>query len=223
MERVLIVGRTRMTAKLACVGALTRSTFKGIRLMRPNHTNQPANTPFQVGQVWDIDFRPYAEITPPHVEDVIVTAQKFVGEQPDLRSILPRYVNPWKGGVAALFDGLLHIDTSSYCISRSVGVPHCSTGYWFPDQPLTLTHRDSRAYYEIEATTEADIETLKKYHRDAQKTQRRPVAYIPFVGCADPIPLIEPGTLVRVSLSRWWRQEEFYEKKCFLQLSGWYL
>jgi hypothetical protein len=222
MERVLIVARTRMTAKLACVGALTHDTFKGIRLLRPNHANQPANTPFQVGQIWDIHFYPCPEITPPHVEDVIVTAQKLVGQHADLHSLLLHSVNPWKGGVAALFDGLLHIDTTSYCISRSVGIPHCSTGYWLPDQPLILTERNSRAYYQIEATAEADKETLKKYHRDARKTRGNAVAYIPFVGCAEPIPLIEPGTLVRVSLSRWWRQEEFYEKKCYLQLSGWY-
>ena len=40
-----------------------------------------------------------------------------------------------------------------------------------------------------------------------------------------PIKVIPAGTLVRVSLARWWRPEDSepnFEERCYLQLSGWY-
>ena len=44
---------------------------------------------------------------------------------------------------------------------------------------------------------------------------------IPFVGFQSPIGLIPANTLVRVSLARWWANNND-EERCYLQLSGWY-
>lgn len=65
MERVLIVAKTHISNYKACVGGLTRDTNKSIRLLCPDGSNQPANTPYDVGQVWELEFYPRAEITPP--------------------------------------------------------------------------------------------------------------------------------------------------------------
>jgi 1-acyl-sn-glycerol-3-phosphate acyltransferase len=44
---------------------------------------------------------------------------------------------------------------------------------------------------------------------------------IPFVGYQPPIPFIPAGTVVRLSLARWWAGTG-EEPRCYLQLSGWY-
>ena len=46
--------------------------------------------------------------------------------------------------------------------------------------------------------------------------------YVPHFSKAEPISEIPSGTLLRVSLARWWKKYEEEEKKCYLQLSGWY-
>ena len=47
--------------------------------------------------------------------------------------------------------------------------------------------------------------------------------HIPYVGVEPPPEIIPVGSLVRLSLARWWKPEEKEEdKKCYLQLSGWY-
>ena len=46
---------------------------------------------------------------------------------------------------------------------------------------------------------------------------------LPYVGFNEPIDTIPSGTLVRVSLARWWDRKGETEERCSLQLSGWYL
>ncbi|MFP4441222.1 MAG: hypothetical protein ACLFVO_28645, partial [Chloroflexaceae bacterium] len=47
---------------------------------------------------------------------------------------------------------------------------------------------------------------------------------MPYVGFAPAVGTLPAGTLVRVSLARWWRPEDSYEEeRCYLQLSGWYV
>ena len=136
MERVLIVAKTHMRSG-ACVSGLTRDTNRSIRLLTPDGSNQPANAPFEVGQVWEIEFQPRPEIIPPHVEDVLVTQQRCIGQSSKLRNILIQRVRPWQDGPEHLFDGKLTIENTSY-ISRAGGLPNQSTGYWLPSNPLSL-------------------------------------------------------------------------------------
>jgi hypothetical protein len=46
--------------------------------------------------------------------------------------------------------------------------------------------------------------------------------WITYVGFEPAIELITHGSLVRVSLARWWRPDDDSEERCYLQLSGWY-
>jgi hypothetical protein len=45
---------------------------------------------------------------------------------------------------------------------------------------------------------------------------------LPYVGFENPAEVIPAGTVVRVSLARWWNKEGEKEERCSLQLSGWY-
>lgn len=96
MERVLIVAKTRM-ANGACVSGLVLETNKGIRLLSPNGSNQPTDTGFDIGQIWDLDFQ-YTPGKPPHIEDVRVYKEQSIGHQTNLRNFLIQGYSYGKGG-----------------------------------------------------------------------------------------------------------------------------
>jgi len=207
VERVLIVSKTRMN-NAACVSGLTIDTNRSIRLLRSNGFNQQENTPFDVGQVWELDFYPSSKIDPPHIEDVFVTKERHIGQCTNLSTILKQCVRPWQGGPEQLFDGLLIIDNFSSYISQTKGIPKCSTGFWLPDRPLQLILKKEKPYYQIK------YDMYNHYQRTLS---------IKYVGFADPIEYIPVSTLVRVSLARWWMPSGVDEARCYLQLSGSYL
>jgi hypothetical protein len=211
MEEVLIVAKTRMGPGKACVGGLNLSTCKNVRLRLPGDNSPPVNTPFEVGQVWTMNLRSVTHPTPPHVEDKIFTNHNYIASYPSLRSQLLQYIQPWKGGLTQLFDGYLQGDGRKVFISRSGGLPSCSTGYWLTTIPLTLICAYGKAYYTIDSVARKGQE----FYRSAFS--------ICYVGFAEPLPEIPANTLVRVSLARWWRKEEHDEERCHLQISGWYL
>jgi hypothetical protein len=210
MERVLIVAKTRMSND-ACVGGLALDTNRNVRLLRPGGLHQPENTSFDVGQVWELDSHQPSHLTPPHIEDVIVTKEHYVGQQPDLRNFLMQRIQPWRGGLDKLFDGLLVIEGASGYVSRYKGIPKCSVGYWLPDTSLTMTFKNNKPSYQLEYRS-----------RENSSPHRRSFS-IKYVGFSNPIYRIPAGSLIRVSLARWWVQPETDEERCYLQLSGWYL
>src|SRR5207247_3577705 len=75
--RVLIVAKTHVHGR-ACVGGLALEDNSGLRLLESNGAHQPADTDYEVGQIWDLDCRPSAHLTPPHVEDVLVVKRHIV-------------------------------------------------------------------------------------------------------------------------------------------------
>ncbi len=46
---------------------------------------------------------------------------------------------------------------------------------------------------------------------------------IPYAGVTQAIQRIPKGTLIRVSLARWWNKDDKTEERCYLQLSGFYI
>lgn len=207
MERVLVVSKTRMM-NAACVSGLTIDTNRSIRLLRSNGMNQQLDTKFDIGQLWELDFHPSSNIATPHVEDVLVTRERRIGQYSNLYSILKERVQPWQGGPDQLFDGTLIIDRSSAYISEFREIPKCSTGYWLPNSPLNLTEKNEKPYYQI------------KY---SKRNHYQGTLSVPYVGFAEPIQQIPANTLLRVSLARWWMPTGVDEGRCYLQLSGWYL
>ena len=217
MERVLIVAKTRMNHCHACIGGLNVNTGKNVRLLLPGVCYPLADTVFQVGQMWDMSLSPVATITPPHVEDSIVYDKVYIGQIDDMRTTLLKIVHPWTGGLAQLFHGRLHIGSTSGYISPNTALPPCSTGFWLTPHPLVLKcyqidQSNDKPYYHL------CLPIPGNPHRDYLSSLK-----IPYVGFHKPVPELPANTLVRVSLARWWAPEGFIEKRCHLQLSGWYL
>lgn len=211
MEQVLIVAKTRMGQGKVCIGGLSLRRSENVRLMLPGGTNHPTTTPFEVGQVWNVDLRNIGHVKPPHVEDTMIQAQTYSHAIPSLRDMLIKSIQPWTGGLTQLFDGYLQGDGNKAFISRKGGVPSGSTGYWLPTHPLTHTPMHGKDYYAINSWVHQGQEIYRANF------------LIPYVGFAQPLPELPANTLIRVSMCRWFRREDNVEERCYLQISGWYV
>ena len=211
MEKVLIVAKTRAHEGLWCVGALALSSNRNLRLLTRLGSHQPQDTPLEIGQIWAMNWLRVTNFQPPHVEDVRVLEQKFVGLQTNLRETLLQRVQPWFGAPERLFDGCIVLRGTAAYICKSTGLPTRSTGFWLPDQPLVFYSIRQRPYYVL------------PYHTLSGLVRTQYTLRIAYVGGAKPVPEIPADALVRLSLARWWKLFENEEKKCYLQLSGWYL
>src|SRR5579871_831505 len=146
MARVLIVAKTHMGKDTACVGGLNLETNSSVRLLTRNGSNQPADTPFDVGQIWELEYYYPSKITPPHVEDVVVVRAKYLDKSSDLLNTLLQRVPIWRGNTTELFDRLLTFDNGKAYIDTKKPIPNCSTGYWLPDHTLALMSGSSLIY-----------------------------------------------------------------------------
>ena len=201
--KVLIVAKTHMFDR-ACVGAMVYDTGQSIRLLQPDCSNQPEDTPFNVGQVWDLEFRKRPNPIPPHVEDVLVLQQRYLGIQQNLAIFLRRKIKPWVGGPSVLYQGLLRFTPSgSGYISREVGIPGCNTGYWIQivrsdgsRPPRTKHVIGTKAIRRLSASPTSASNRLSMLYQQAP------------------------------SFASHWRdgglENSEVEERCYLQLSGWY-
>ena len=189
-----------------CIGALA-SDGKYIRLLNEGGYNQPLNTEFEVRQVWEVEYEERINKKPPHIEDVIVKSKILRGTlkgEISMLQIVQRFKAAiWKGSPDVLFDGLLQwTDSGSGYVSENGNIPKNSVGFWIPDKDLT-----KQIFYE------------KVRYNYPKLTNRKS---LPYVGFEQAIDIIPAGTLVRVSLARWWDTNGTTEDRCSLQLSGWY-
>lgn len=194
---VLIVAKTHAYGGF-CVGGLANNG-QSLRLMSKAGGFQPANTPLQVGQVWDLNYHPAPATTPPHVENVWVQSGTLLpGGYTTLAAHLQQHVLVWAGGPPSLFGGtLVRIASGSAYVPRT-NIPGQSTGYWQADQDLRF---DGTKYYWYAGP---------------------PAVKMAYKG-VPPAPAVLPaGTLLRVSLSTWF-QPPGLPDGCWLQLSGWYV
>lgn len=114
-------------------------------------------------------------------------------------------VEIFTGSPNEIFGGLLGWTVSgSGFIESKKNLPKSSVGFWISDQDLTL-NVDVKHY---------------NYPSNNQFVSPKRFKYVGFVNKVDVIP---KGTLLRMSLARWWKPEEVeINKRCYLQLSGWY-
>lgn len=190
----------------ACIGGLALNTNSSLRLLQANGSNHPDDTDYEMGDIWDLAITPRLNVTPPHTEDVLVRTRRRLGYQNHLAEFLCDRIIPWQGAPMHLFDGLLQISSGgSGYIARGSGIPEHSTGFWIPDRTLER----------------ADYNQKVRYRYPSYEGIR----YISYVGYAPPIDRLPAGSLLRVSLARWWCPPDDLEaeEKCFLQLSGWFL
>lgn len=195
---VLIVGKTKMSGVSRCIGGLLQDG-KSVRLIKQNG-QWDTSSQFNIGDIWDIDFTHPSTLVGPHTENIIVTKRSYVGEQKNISTHLLSRLEPWQGDIDQVFEGKLGFTGSGNgYISHGKGVPEYSTWFWVPDEDLIL--RDDGKHYDYPGN--------------------RGMSY---VGEPAAIPIIEAGTLVRLSLARWWKPQDIddIEERCYLQLSGWF-
>jgi hypothetical protein len=199
VTRVTIVSRTRME-DLVCVGGLTRDDLRNVRLLPPDGAHgHPPGAPYAVGQVWEMQLAPPRRVEAPHTEDALVLGGRPVATQVGLGIWLAANTSPWVGGADALFDGRLRLtSTGRAYLGRGVA-SDASVGFWLPDRDLELD------------------ETGRRYWVPWRDTR----ISVKFVGDDEPATHVPAGTLVRVSLSRWFMNPAGVYG-CWLQISGTY-
>lgn len=192
----LIVSKTRMKNAI-CVGALLLDYDANIRLLNPGNKNQPTNTDFEIGEVWDLRFIKRNPIHEPHTEDRIVLKKSHLRSIPNLSDFLEtRDVNIAVGDPENLFDGSLewHKNGSGYIPDNGV-MPDHSVCFWKADKDLTLYQNFGKSRY--------------RYSKEIS---------FPYVGLVEPTDTIPAGTIIRLSITRPFGEAN----SCWLQLSGWY-
>ena len=242
--KVLIVSRTRM-GTLRCIGGLA-TNGTSVRLLTTSCNNQDTSSPLLVGQLWDLVYSPRSQFIAPHVEDVLVSTQHFVNDIIKPKQYILQRVSPWEGSIDKIFGGLIkYTANNNGCVSERSGVPDRSTGFWIPDSDLRLRvgEQPGEQHYDyvpvikrfggkfqtFQEAREWGIanpeETITKSPDGRGYIVKDVLRGLKYVGEESPIKVIPAGTLVRVSLARWWRPEDSepnFEKRCYLQLSGWY-
>ena len=203
--KTLIVGRTKMGG-MRCIGGLCEDG-RSIRLLDAQGNNWYPSTTFAVGQEWDLTFSAATDVRAPHVEDVIVksSTSKCIGTVSDVRGAILARIQAWQGSTSKLFDGAVEY-TGNHNGYIEGKVPDRSTWFWIPDKDLVL--RDNGTHYDYTSTFFGiTIQEGMKYVGEQTAPKRIPA-----------------GSLVRVSLARWWRpdDDESFPERCYLQLSGWY-
>lgn len=194
---VLILSKTQYGTSQFCIGGIVVNSNEFIRLLEPGGYYQPRNTELKIGDIWDINFRRAASTREPHNEDVIVTSKTYVKKIYGLKTYINNSgVRIWRGDIINAFDGNLQwANSGSGFLSESQpNFPDNSVGFWVPDNDLTF-HEN---YFNVNGKR------------------------LPYKGTETPKPTIPRGSLIRLSLAKWWCPENFYESRCYLQLSGWY-
>lgn len=204
---VLIVSKTHMS-NAACVGGLVLSNNRYIRLLNPGNYNQPTDTEFEVGDIYELTFTDRTNIHPPHIEDVIISSKRFVRRVDNMPDFLTkRNIIDWNGHINNLFGGLLSwTNSGTGYIPLGGQMPAKSVGFWIADKDLIRV----------------SFENNKVRFRYPNGTNYRNISY---VGYQDTLATIPAGTILRVSLSRIFPPENSEitaPRGYYLQLSGWY-
>jgi hypothetical protein len=200
--KVLIVAKTKLGFGV-CVGALDEAD-NSLRLYEQGWRFPPASSPYEIGQLWEMDLELSANTEPPHVEDAMVKTRKLIKKVPRLRTYLLQRISPWTGDIAQLFDGNLRFTARGRGYIQRPNLPVRSTWFWLPDDDLhAITNGKGKVYYRYQDSYDMS-----------------------YVGLEPAVDVIPNPALVRVSLARWWKPpdaEATFPERCYLQLSGWYL
>jgi hypothetical protein len=219
--KTLIVSRTCPTDRQRCIGGLAYDDegTRSVRLINPDSYSDKGfwheSVPFEIGDIWDLNFEDVQVTEPPHVEDALVRKKNFVERIDDTSELVdaikskaqkmrPRIL--WGRGPWNLFSRKLKYskreDGKGYVVEDDL--PQRSTGFYIPNRDLVLEDPESREY------------TYQRSQHHFGVTRMK------YVGEPEPIEVIPKGTLVRVSLARW-AQLGHYPNACWLMMSGWYL
>lgn len=116
MSKVLIVSKTRMADDKVCVGGVDVERKRSVRLMKADGKHEKVSEcPYEIYDVWELDYISSNQRPAPHVEDVNVFNRSKKGVlKSELRSTeefakLLRQSNipVFSGGLLNCFDGKL--------------------------------------------------------------------------------------------------------------------
>ncbi len=205
-REVLIAARTRMGDHYVCIGGFDIAARRNVHLLNSSGKPPTSDIPFQVGDIWNVTYNPVpsSNIVMPHTEDVAVSSYERARHlAPDaLLDFIYSNCRVIKGSIHNLFGGHLVLGNGAACIEKSA-VPDHSVCFWEIEHHLE--HRNTFEKH--------------KYIYEEDKTK----VWLPYVGTDEPLGEIRAPGLVRASLARWWTLAgSATERKCYLQLSGWY-
>lgn len=202
---ILITSKTHK-GNAACVGGLVLNNNRLVRLLNSGNWNQFAETDLDIGDVWDIQFVNREDTEPPHIEDIIIQNRTYLRDIGDISNYLRNCgVIIFKGVPTQIFGGKLGwTRNGSGHIENRENLPENSVGFWISNEDLTLDN-DGKHY---------NYPSTNAYNRAKR---------FPYVGFEPTIQVIPSGTLMRISLAKWWKPEDSeINERCYLQLSGWY-
>jgi hypothetical protein len=217
MSRILITARTRISDHELCLGGIDLDRNRCVRLSTPQAQNFAHNAPFQVKSMWNMDV-PRPHLVVPHIEDVNVRALTQSQERADFLKLFQERepeLPVWHGSPTLLFDGLLTSDTredraraGGQYAWRGNRVPSVSLGYWIPDRDLHArrSRRTSgRVGYDV-------------YYVD--RTGPSSTVKIVHSGFQQLLPTIAAGSILSLSLARWWapKDDPDQRERCTLQM-----
>ncbi len=204
MTKTMVVCKTSMEDAL-CVGGLTLDKSERIRLLTSTGDNQPQDTSFEVGDVWDCELVPKRNTRKPHTEDMLASPKRKLWAIPNGREFLIEQLDLKPSRKRTLFDGLLdYTKAGSGFISERKGVPEYAHAFWRPRYGLRKRMDRGKTYYVYEGPSS------RKFR-------------LKYVGLEIPVERLHPGSVLHLSLARWWKQPRVNEWRCFLMLSGWFL
>jgi len=199
---VLILSKTKYGTTQVCVGGICVSNKQFIRLLNQGGYYQPADTQFNIGDIWDITFTINPNRKEPHNEDVTIHTYKFARKIYQLETYIKNMGVPiWENNVANIFESkiLWQRNGKGYFSENIKNYPSHSVGFWISDVDL----RYSNGFYICE-----------------NNGVSRQIVY---KGNQTALQVIPRGRLIRLSLAKWWKPEDSdIEARCYLQLSGWY-
>jgi hypothetical protein len=156
--------------------------------------------------VWEIGFQEREDIEPPHIEDVVIISKKYCRKISNISDFIFNCgITIYRGAPNNVFEGTLRwTGSGSGFIEKNEPIPSQSVGFWVSDRTLNLENDQKHYCYSMNNIYASD----KRF------------AYVGFEPKTEWIPA---GTLIRVSLARWWKPENSdMNERCYLQLSGWY-
>lgn len=220
MVQVLIVAKTEM-GKGVCLGGLVSNTqgvfSRNVRLLPYDQSrfSHSMNTPFNLGDIWDLELEEVSDKNAPHTEDIRIKGvwDQYIQTIPksELKDFLLKRVDAPFVHPSALFNGLIRFtDRRKGYVSPADGLPGYSTGFWRFNQPLY-----KKASYQYEEDEYEDDDAARYFYFDDGIVDGTVILDVKHKGFDDPLETIPQGTLLRFSLARGY--------KCYLQLSGWFL
>ncbi len=198
-NNVLILARTRMNNNHVCVGGYDLDSRRYVRLLTNTAENQDENSPYQVRQIYSMEYENRQNLVLPHCEDVCVQQSTMQ------RTLTRQELNDELGKLAAknihirdLFGGLLHWENGKgYLLQTNNMPPHsvmvaCLNHDLFLYEERRFRYLDNGKVFSVKYVGTNNLHLRK----------------------------ISQGTFVRFSLARWWDKNHTYPvKRAYLQLS----